>query len=105
MAGDPTDVGCTPKNVVILNVEDIFCGGVNSDQITGGGVKDSFRFAGRAAGIKDVERVLTVDRNGRTIGLDVLHLAMPPHVAMLLDMNLVPCSAKHDHPFDRGGTA
>src|SRR5437867_2271016 len=34
MARDPANIGCTPKNVFIADVEDVFHGRVNADEIT-----------------------------------------------------------------------
>src|SRR5437588_3945269 len=60
--GHPADIGRAPKNVLLADVEDIFRGRINSNQITAGGVKNLFRPAGRTAGVKYVEGMLAVER-------------------------------------------
>ena len=57
MASDPADVGCTPVDVVVAEVEDVFGGEVGADRIAARGVDESFGFAGGAGGVEDVERV------------------------------------------------
>src|SRR5215212_1831057 len=41
---DPTHIGGAPENVVVLNVEHVFGGGINPDQISAGGVQNTLRF-------------------------------------------------------------
>ena len=38
MTGDPPDVGRTPKDIFITNIEDVFRGRINVHQVTAGGV-------------------------------------------------------------------
>src|SRR5438034_5497705 len=61
VTGHPTDVGGAPKNVFITNVEDILHGRVNADEITAGGVQNSFRLPGGTARIEKIERMLAIE--------------------------------------------
>src|SRR5262252_3194023 len=49
MAGYPADVCGAPENIFIADVEDVFGGRVNTDQISAGSMQNSFRFSGRTA--------------------------------------------------------
>ena len=49
--GDPADIGGAPVDVVLAQVENVFRGGINADEIAAGGVQDALRFSeiGRAS--------------------------------------------------------
>src|SRR5438477_58625 len=83
----PAHIRRTPIDVFFANIEDIFHRRINSDQIPARGVENPLRFSGRAAGIKNVERMLAVDCDGWTMGIHVFELTMPPDVAAFLDVN------------------
>src|SRR5437899_6140217 len=67
MARDPANIGCTPKNVFIADVEDVFHGRVNADEITASRMYNSLRFGGRATRIEEVERMLAIERRRWTV--------------------------------------
>ena len=46
MSGDPPNVCSAPVDVVILHIEDIFTGGITTDQISPTGMQDSLRLPG-----------------------------------------------------------
>src|SRR3954453_12917760 len=101
MAGYPADIGGAPVDVVLPQIEHVFGGRINPDQLATGRVQNPFRFAGRSTGVKNVKRVLAIEGNGRAVGIDILHLAVPPDIALFLDVNIVAGSAKYDDAFDR----
>src|SRR5437773_343285 len=61
VAGNPADIGRAPKNILISNVEDILCGRINTHQITGRRVQDTFWFASGATRIEKIKRMLAVE--------------------------------------------
>src|SRR2546423_1728692 len=101
MSGDPADISRAPKNIFIANVEDVFRGAVNPDEIAARGVENSFRFSGRTAGVKNVKRMLAVERHRRAISIDIFQLPMPPHVAAFFHVNVASGASKDNYTFDR----
>src|SRR4051794_27977101 len=67
VAGDPSDVGGAPVDVVFLDVENPFCGDVSTDRIAAGGVDDALRLTGGSRGVEDVKGMLGVERLGGAI--------------------------------------
>ena len=67
VARDPSDVGSAPVHIVFLQIEDPFRGDVGSDRIAAGRVHNALRLAGRAGGVKDVERMFGIERLGWAI--------------------------------------
>src|SRR5690606_8992477 len=65
VAGDPAGIGGAPEDVGFLDVKVVAGGVVGPDRIATAGVDDAFRRAGRAAGVEDEERVLSVHRFSR----------------------------------------
>ena len=53
VAGNPADIRCAPIGVVIFEVENPLGRDVNAGQVSAGGMNDTFRFTGRAAGVKN----------------------------------------------------
>ena len=66
--GDPAAVGRAPEDVVVAIVEDPLERLLDEQVVAGGRVADALRFAGRAAGVEDEERVFAVERLGGAIG-------------------------------------
>src|SRR5438876_5032711 len=64
---DPANVGRAPEGVFLVEIEDPLSGDVGADGISAGGVHDPLRLAGRAGGVKDVERMLGIERLCRTL--------------------------------------
>src|SRR5438105_7274955 len=89
MAGDPADISGAPENIFVAQIENVLRARVNADEITAGGVQDSLRLSGRAAGVKDVKRMLAIERDRRALRIDIFQFAMPPDVAPFLDVHLV----------------
>ena len=102
MPSDPADICRAPKDVFVAHIEDVFHRRINSDQITAGRVQDSLRFSGRAAGVENVKRMFAIERDRRTLGIDIFQLLMPPDVAAFFHVDLVAGAPKNDHPSDRG---
>ena len=103
--GYPSDVRRAPKNIFVANIEHVFCGRIDSDQITAGGVEDSFRLPGRTAGVKDVKRMFAIERCRWTIVIDVFELAMPPDIAAFFHVDLIVRALENNHAFHRGPDA
>ena len=85
VARDPADVGGAPEGVLLAEIEDIFRGDGDTEQVAARGVEDALGFSGRAAGVEDEERVFAVERLGGTVGAHVFGLAVPPDVAAFLE--------------------
>ena len=62
-------------------------------------MQDAFRFAGRPAGVQNVERIFRVDWHRVAIRVDIFHFTMPPHISPFLDRDLVTNPSKNDHLF------
>ena len=105
VAGDPADVRCAPVKILVAQIEDIFRRRINPEQIAAGGVQNSFRFSGRAAGVKNVKRMLGIECHRLAIRIDVFQLAMPPNVAAFFHVNFIARSPENDDTFDRGAAA
>ena len=101
VASHPSHVRGAPKNIFVANVEDVFRGGINSNEVTASRVQNPFWFPGRAAGVKNVERMFAVERRRRTIVVNVFQLAMPPNVAALFHVNFIVGALENNHAFDR----
>ena len=52
--GDPSDVGCTPENVLVLHVKDPLHGGEGLGQVATSRVDDALRLAGRARRVEHI---------------------------------------------------
>src|SRR5204863_2762435 len=100
VAGHPADICRAPTGVIITKVEDIFHGGINPYEISACCVQDAFRFPGRTTRVENVERMLAVQGGGRTMPINVFHLAVPPDIAALFNVYLVTGASKNDHSLD-----
>src|SRR6266853_1691830 len=103
--GHPSDVRRAPKNIFVANIEHVFCSRIDSDQITTGGVEDSFRLSGRTAGVKDVKRMFAIESSRWTLVLDIYEHTMPPDVAALFHVDLIVRALENNHAFHRGPDA
>ena len=97
MASHPADIGRAPKNIFVAHIEDVFGRGVNADQIAAGGMQDSLRFSGRAAGVENVKRVFAIQRDGGTIKIDMLQFFVPPDIPAFLHLDFVARALEDDH--------
>ena len=68
MARDPADVGRTPEDVFVLEIEHVFGGGGCLGEVATGGVHDPFGFAGGARGVQDEQEIFRVHRFRRSLG-------------------------------------
>src|SRR5256886_8102737 len=80
VASDPADISRAPKDIFVANVEDVFRGRVNADQIAARSMEDAFWFASGTTCIEKIKRMLAVEWRGRTVRIDILQLAMPPDI-------------------------
>ena len=95
--GDPADIGGAPIHVFFLQIEHPLRGGVTADEVAARGVDDALRLSGGAGRVEDVEHVLGVQGFGRTVVRGILHQAVIPVVAALLDVHRdVGEAALHD---------
>ena len=101
MAGDPTDVGGTPVNIVILHVENIFAGGVSAGEVTAGGVKDSLGFSCRSGGVENEKRVLAVESFGFMLCGNLGCFVVPVNIAPALHGDFVPDALMNNDGIDR----
>src|SRR6478672_8814313 len=101
--GDPADVGGAPVHVGLgLEVEHRPVGVRRADQVAAGGVQDALGLAGRAGGVHDVERVLAVEGLGGVLGAGLLDGVVPPDVATVLPLDVLPGAAYDEHGGDVG---
>ena len=57
VTGNPTDVGGTPEDIAILDVEGVLHGQDGVQQVPASGVLNTFRLAGRTRGVEQEQRV------------------------------------------------
>src|SRR5207247_6331537 len=103
--GHPSDISRAPKNILVSNIEHVFRGRIDSDQITTGGVEDSFRLPGRTAGVKDVKRMFAIESCRWTIVVHVLELAMPPDITAFFHVDLIARALENNHALPRSASA
>src|SRR5205809_7536598 len=97
VAGNPADVSGAPKNIFVANVEDVFHGRINADEITACRMQNSLRFPSGAARVEKIERMLAVELRWRAVDTDVLYFPMPPHIAASFHDNFVSYASKNNH--------
>ena len=100
MAGDPTHVGGAPVNVFLAKVENILARGSGAGEVPASGMKNSLRFASRTARVEDEKGMFAIHGNGGAFRIDVFRLAVPPHIAPFLDVDVEAGTARHDHSTD-----
>src|SRR5579863_237478 len=101
VAGDPSDVGCTPVGVFVFEIENPFRSEVGSDGIAAGGVDKPFGFTGGAGGVKNIQRMFRVERLGGAFAGDGSHELVPPVIAARLQMDLRAGALVDDHALHR----
>ena len=89
MAGNPADIGGTPENIVVVQVEHPQIGDDGVEQVTGAGVLDAFRLAGGAGGVEQKQRVFRVHPFGLATCLLAVDYIRPPVVAAFLHGNIM----------------
>ncbi|MPL84631.1 hypothetical protein SDC9_30596 [bioreactor metagenome] len=89
VAGDPAHIRGAPEYVAVMIVEGVLMRHRGIDEIAAGGMHDALRFAGRARGVEDEERILRVHRPRRAVGRDVVHQIEQVDVAALHPGDLV----------------
>src|SRR5438309_7138357 len=102
VASDPAHVRGAPKKIFVPDIENIFHRRINAEQIATGGMQNSLRLSGRAAGIENVKRMLGIEGDGLTICADVFQLAMPPRVAPFPHATFIADPFENDPTFYRG---
>ena len=104
--GDPADVGAAPVEVLVrLEVEDRPVGVRGLGQVAAGRVQDALRLAGRARRVHDVERVLGVERLRRVLGRLLVDDVVPPHVAVVVPLDVLLGALDDEHRCARPGTS
>ena len=80
VAGDPANIGGTPIDIRLFQVENPLGSGIDAGQIAAGGVDDALGLAGSAAGVEHIEHILAVHRL-RSAGQRLAgHQVVPPHI-------------------------
>ena len=97
MTGDPADIGGAPVNVFLAKVENILARGSGAGEVSASGMKDTLRFSSRTARVEDEKGMFAIHRNGGAFRIDVFRLAVPPHIAPFLDVDVEAGTARHDH--------
>ncbi len=103
VAGHPADIRRTPVDVFVLEVENPLGGKSHVSQIPAGRMYHTLRFARRAAGVKDKERILGVHLDRGTLLGHIAHEILPPHVPTRFHLDCACGALGHDHMFHRGG--
>src|SRR5206468_2179289 len=101
VAGDPAHVGRAPKDVFIANIEDVFHGGINADEITTSRVQDSLRLSSGSTGVEKVKRMLAIERCRCAVCIDILQFPVPPNIAAFRHVDLVSGPAENDYALHR----
>ena len=100
--GDPAHIGGAPVNILFFEVEDVFARGSRAGHVAASRVQNAFRLPGGSACVKDEQRMFAVERDGRTIRIDIFSLAMPPYIAAFFDMDIHRGALGNDDAFDLG---
>ena len=101
VAGDPSDIGGAPVDIVVLQVEHPPHRHQHVRQVSAGSMHDALGLAGGAAGVEGEQRMLAVELRGvalRALRGDQL---VPPDVAPLAHLDLVADALEHEHFADR----
>ena len=101
MPRHPADVSRAPKNVFVANIEHVFRGRIDSDEITAGCVQNALRLPGRTAGVKNIKRMFAIEWRRRAIVVHILELAMPPDIPAFFHVDFVVGALKNNHALDR----
>ena len=96
MPGHPPDVRRAPEDIPLVVVEDVLERERRIQQVPRLTVLHPLRLAGRARGVEDEQRVLGVERLGRTLRRGIRHRLVVPHVATLAPRHLVAGAPHHD---------
>src|SRR3546814_13379222 len=83
VAGDPADVGAAPENLARAIVEAVMNGAGGPDAVAADGVEHALGLAGRTRGVEDEERIFSVRRLARAVGVDVRRPPLVPTVPAL----------------------
>ena len=100
--GDPADVGRTPVDILVVQVEDILGRQMRADEIAAGGVDNALGFAGGSAGIENEQRVFAVHGFRRAFRGLVLDRIIPPDIPTGLHHDIVACPFEDNHLLDQG---
>src|SRR5208282_294584 len=101
VAGYPPDIRRAPVDVVLLQVEHPLHRHQDMSQVPAGRMHDALGFAGRAAGVEGVERMLGVELGGLAAGVVRGNELVPPQVAPFAHLDLVADPLEHDDFLDR----
>src|SRR5437899_3902032 len=96
VASDPADISRAPKDIFVANVEDVFRGRVNADQIAARSMEDAFGFASGTTCIEKIKRMLALESRGRTVRIHILQLAMPPDLTALFHRSPLSGATEYD---------
>ena len=102
MPRDPADVSGAPVDIGLgVQIENVFVRVCRLGQVAARGVQDAFRFACRARGVKNEERVLRVERLRLVLVASVANCLAPFDVTTL-DPGDILVGATHDQNIFHG---
>ncbi len=99
--GNPANVGRAPVNVAGVIVENLLVRHRRVDEIAAAGVQNAFRFAGRARGIEDEERIFGPHFLAGTVGIDLFLDLVQPDVAVVDPAHVRAGVANDQHFLER----
>src|SRR6185437_730943 len=97
MASDPTDIGGTPVDIVLAQIEDPLHGHVALQQVAASRVQDAFRPAGCSRSVKHIKRMLGIERNGGAVVARAGVKLMPPEITAVLKIDFRAGAAIDDY--------
>lgn len=104
VAGDPADVGGAPEDVGLgFEVEDGPVGVGDLGEVAAGGVQDALGLPRRAGGVEDEQGVFGVERLGGVFGGLGGDEVVPPHVAGVVEGDVLAGAAHDEDVFDVAG--
>src|SRR5438445_13190287 len=72
VASDPADISRAPEDIFVANVEDVFRGRVNADQIAARSLEAAFWFASGTTRLDKLSPMLAGERRGPPVRRDIL---------------------------------
>ena len=99
MSRHPSHIRGAPERVFFFQIEHPFRGDVNAGHVAARRVHDALGFACRTAGVKHEQRMLGIQRLGRTYAGHFAHLVMPPEVPGRSHVHRLTRSLVYDDAF------
>ena len=103
VACDPSDIGCAPPDISVLDIEDPMQSLSRSHAVSAVDVLDTLGFAGSAGGVKDEQPILRVHLLALAFFGLSSHQVVPVDVSALLHGHFKSCPLDHYYIFHRWG--